>query len=132
MFSSKKDFHAIKARGIFSLFLLLIIKTYKSAMTDTQRNHVAPYGSFKPIPTNPTPSCSTTSIPADYYSQNSTLYLTAEEAHEPSNNSDAIPFTKEQLEHLYKLVKSPKLSLQKGNPLVTVFLVLLLILFILV
>ena len=28
--------------------------------------------------------------------------ITIEETHEPSTNSDAIPFTKEQLEHLYK------------------------------
>ena len=91
-------------------------------MTDTQRNPVAFSASFKPIPTNPTLTVSTTSILADYYSQNSTLYLTTEETHEPSTNSDAIPFTKEQLEHLYKLVQSPKLPfVQKGNPLVIAF-----------
>ena len=91
-------------------------------MTDTQRNHAAPYGSFKPIPTNPTPIVSTTSIPAHYYCHNSALYLTAEETHEPSTNSNTIPFTKEQLEHLYKLVQSPKLSfVQYGNPLITAF-----------
>ena len=91
-------------------------------MTDTQRNPAVPCGSFKPIPTNSTPAVSTTSILVDYYSQNSPLYLTAEETHEPSNKLDAIPFTKEQLEHLYKLVQSPKLSfVQKGNPLVTAF-----------
>ena len=81
-------------------------------MTNTQRNPVAPYGSFEPIPTNPTPTVSTSSA----------LYLTTEETHEPSINSDAIPFTKEQLEHLYKLIQSPKLSfVQKGNPFVTTF-----------
>ena len=91
-------------------------------MTDTQRNPAAPYGSFEPIPTNPTPTISTTSILAIYYSQNSSLYLTTEETHEPSTNSDTIPFSKEQLEHLYKLFQSPKLSfVQKGNPLVTAF-----------
>ena len=54
--------------------------------------------------------------------------ITAEETHEPSTNSDAIPFTKEQLENLYKLFQSPKLSLtpscslvHKGNPQVTAF-----------
>ena len=91
-------------------------------MTDTQINPAAPYGSFKPIPTNPTPIVSTTSVLANYYSQNSAIYLTIEETHEPSTNSDAIPFTKEQLEQLYKLVQTSKLSfVQKGNPLVTTF-----------
>ena len=62
-------------------------------MTDIRRNLVAPYGSFEPIPTNHTPTVSTTSILANYYSQNSALYLTAKKTHEPSTNSDAIPFT---------------------------------------
>ena len=96
--------------------------SYRSAITDTQRNPAAPHGYFKPIPTNPTPTVSTSSIPTDYYSQNSALYLTAKETHEPSTNSTAIPFTKEQLEHLYELVQSPKLSfVEKGNPLATTF-----------
>ena len=99
-FFFRKNLHGIKAKGIFSLFLLLIMRSYKSAMTDNQRNPAAPYGSFEPIPTNPTPNVSTTSIFADYYSQNLAIYLTVEETHEPSTNSDAIPFTKEQLEHL--------------------------------
>ncbi|XP_057951969.1 uncharacterized protein LOC131146397 isoform X2 [Malania oleifera] len=58
-----------------------------------------------------------------------TYQATAEETQEPSTNSDAIPFAKEQLEHLYKLFQSPKLSLtpscslvQKGNSLATAFL----------
>ena len=73
-------------------------------MTDAQRNPVAPCGSSEPISTNPTPIVSTISVPADYYSQNSALYLIAEEPHEPSTNLGAIPFTEEQLEYLYKLV----------------------------
>ena len=71
------------------------MRSYKLAMADTQRHLVGPYRSFEPIPTNPTPTISTTSISADYYSQNSTLYLTAKETHEPSTNSDAIPFSHE-------------------------------------
>ena len=54
---------------------------------------------------------------------------TIEETQEPSTNSDAVLFTKEQLEHLYKLFQSPKLSLtpscslvQKSNSLATAFL----------
>ncbi|XP_059631282.1 uncharacterized protein LOC132273860 [Cornus florida] len=42
---------------------------------------------------------------------------TAEETQEPSTNSDAVSFTKEQLEHLYKLF-SPKLSLTPSCSLV--------------
>ena len=73
-------------------------------MIDTQRNPAALYDSFKPILTHPIPIISITSILADYYSLNSTVYLIVEETHEPSTNSDAIPFTNEQFEHLYKLV----------------------------
>ena len=76
------------------------MRSYRLATTDTHRIPTEPYGSFEHIPTNPTPIVSTTSIPTDYYS----LYLTTEETHEPSTNSNAIPFTKEQLEYLYKLV----------------------------
>ena len=54
---------------------------------------------------------------------------TAEETQEPSTNSDAVPFSNEQLEHLYNLFQSPKQSLtlscslvQKGNSLANVFL----------
>jgi hypothetical protein len=43
---------------------------------------------------------------------------TAEETQEPSTNSDAIPFSNEQLEHLYKLFQSPKLSLTPSYSLV--------------
>ncbi|PSR88367.1 Calcineurin B-like protein [Actinidia chinensis var. chinensis] len=43
---------------------------------------------------------------------------TIEETQEPSTNSDAVPFTKEQLEHLYKLFQSPKLSLTLSCSLV--------------
>ena len=97
------------------------MRSYKSVITDTQRNPAAPYSSFESIPTNPT-TVSTTYIPADYYPHNSALYLITEETHEHSTNSYAIPFSKEQLEHLYKLFQSPKLSfVHKDNPFVTAF-----------
>ena len=61
------------------------MRSYRSAVTNAQRNPTAPSGSSEPIPTNPTPTVSTTSIApttpsttsvaADYYSQNSALYL---------------------------------------------------------
>ena len=67
VFSSEKTFMVSEPGAVFSLFLLLIMRSYRSTMTNTQRNHAVPYGSFEPIPTNPTPIVSTTSIPPDFF-----------------------------------------------------------------
>jgi hypothetical protein len=79
--SSQKNLHGIRASCSFSISFFLLMMSYKSAMTDAQRNPTDSSGTSETIQPNPTilpnPTIPPTFVSADSYPQNSAPYLMA-------------------------------------------------------
>jgi hypothetical protein len=73
----KKTYMVSKPCTLFSISFFLLMMSYKSAMTGTQRNPADSSGTSETIQPNPTILPNPTFVSADYYPQNSAPYLMA-------------------------------------------------------